>query len=107
MFGKIFKKIIFNRLYNIFLNERLLNTNPFGFFPTDSCVNQLFVVTQIFEAFDYNPSLEVRSVFLDISKTFNKIWHLGLLYKVKSMGIYGNFMIFLKTICLVDFKGLF
>ena len=108
MFGKIFKNIIFNRLYNFLSDERLLNLHLPGFRPTDSCVNQLLAIThEIFEAFDYNPSLEVRSVFLEISKAFNKVWHQGLLYKLKSMGIYGKFMIFLKTTYQVDFKRLF
>ena len=44
----------------------------------------------IFEAFDCNPTLEVRSVFLDISKAFDKVWHEGLLYKLKSMRISGE-----------------
>ena len=48
------------------------------------------MIHEIFEAFDCNPSPEVRSVFLDISKTFDKVWHKGLLYKLKSMGISGE-----------------
>ena len=43
-----------------------------------------------FEAFDCNPPLEVRSIFLDISKAFDKVWHKGLLYKLKSVGISGD-----------------
>ena len=31
--GKMFEKIIFNRLYNYLLDERLLNTNQSGFRP--------------------------------------------------------------------------
>ena len=92
IFGKIFEKIIFDRLYKFLLQEELLNLNQSGFRPSDSCVNQLIAIThEIFEAFDCNPSLEVRSVFLDISKAFDKVWHEGLLYKVKSMGISGEF----------------
>ena len=89
--GKIFEKIIFNKIYNFLLEDSLLNSNQSGFCPGDSCINQLLAVThEILEAFDCNPSLEVRLVFLDISKTFDKVWHEGLLYKIKSMGISGE-----------------
>ena len=91
IFGKIFEKIIFNKMYSFLLEENLLNPNQSGFRPSDSCINQLVAIThEIFEAFDCNPSLEVRSVFLDISKAFDKVWHDGLLYKLKSMGISGE-----------------
>ena len=85
--GKIFEKIIFNKSYNFLLDEKLLNLKQSGFRPSNSCINQLFAIThEIFEAFDCNSSLEVRSVFIDISKAFDKVWHEDLLYKLKSMG---------------------
>ena len=34
--------------------------------------------------------LEVRGVFLDMSKAFDKVWHDGLLFKLRHMGIYGE-----------------
>ena len=77
IFGKTFEKIIFNRIYNFLLE--------------DSCINQLLAIThEIFEAFDCNPPLEVRSVLLDVLKAFDKVWHKVLLRKLKSMGISGN-----------------
>ena len=83
--------MMFNRVYKFLLEERLLNPNQSGFRPSDSCINQLLAIThEIFEAFDCNPPLEVRSVFLDISKAFDKVWHEGLIYKIKSMGISGE-----------------
>ena len=73
------------------LEEKLLNPNQSGFGPSDSCIHQLLAIThEILEAFDCNPSLEVRSVFSDISKAFDKLWHEGLLYNLKSMGISGE-----------------
>ena len=73
------------------MEEDLLNPNQSGFRPSDSCINQLLAIThEIFEAFDCNPPLEVTSVFLDISKAFDKVYYKGLLYKLKSMGISGD-----------------
>ena len=73
------------------MEETLLNPNQSGFRPSDSCINQLLAIThEIFEAFDCNPALEVIPVFLDISKSFDKLWHEGLLFKLRSMGISGE-----------------
>ena len=78
--GKVFEKIIFNSLFVYLNNNNLLNSNQSGFRPGDSCVNQLISITHdIYKAFDANPSLEVRGVFLDLSKAFDKVWHDGLL----------------------------
>ena len=88
IFGKIFEKIIFNRIYDFLLKEELLNPNQSGFRPSDSCINQFLAIThKMFETFDCNPPLEV---FLYISKAFDKVWHAGLFHKLKSMGISGE-----------------
>ena len=88
IFGKLFEKTIFNKIYHFLVEERLLNPNQSGFRPSDSCINQLLaIIHEILDAFDCNSTLEVRSVFLDISKAFDKVWHEGLLFKLRSMGI--------------------
>ena len=46
----------------------------------------------IYLDFDHNPSLEVGSSFLGISKAPDKVWHDGLLYKLESFGISGNLL---------------
>ena len=66
----------------------LLTENNSGFKPCDSTVNQLmFVTQQISEALDSKH--DACLVFLDISKAFDKVWHRGLLFKLRQFGING------------------
>ena len=76
-------------------SNNLLTPHQSGFCPNDSCIYQLYSIVQsIYSDFDHNPSLEVRGNFLDISKAFDKVWHEGLLYKLESIGISGNLILF-------------
>ena len=73
--------------------NNLFNINQSGFRPNDSCIHQLISITHnIFTAFDADPSLEVRGIFLDLSKAFDRVWHDGLLYKLKSNGLHGKLL---------------
>ena len=91
--AKIFEKLIFNALYFFFEDHKLPNPCQSGFKKNDSCIKQLLSIThEIYSAFNCNPSLEVRAVFLDLSKAFDKVWHDGLIYKLKSLGISGSLL---------------
>ena len=73
-------------MFEFFIKDNLISKNLSGFRPGDSCINQLPSIThEIFQSLD--DSLEVRAVFLDISKVFDKVWHKGLIFKLKKNGI--------------------
>ena len=40
---------------------------------------------------------EIRVVFFDISKAFDRVWHKGLLYKIEKLGITGEFLHWIKS----------
>ena len=80
-----------------FLDEnRLISTMQSGFRPGDSCIYQLISITSdIYRNFERHD--ETRALFLDISKAFDKVWHEGLIHKLKSNGISGNLLSFFEN----------
>ena len=51
----------------------------------------------IFKAFDCNPPLDVRSVYLDFSKTFDRVWYDGLVYKLERCGVSGQLLSLIRS----------
>ena len=55
------------------------------------------LVHEILAAFDDKNCLEVRTVYLDMSKAFDKVWHEGLLFKLQQNGIEGKLLNLIKN----------
>ena len=73
---------VYKHIYNFLLENRIISSNQSGFTPGESAINQLLYITNAFgKALD--DGTEVRVVFLDVSKAFDRVWHKGLLTKLK------------------------
>ena len=93
IFSKIFEKIIFKNLYSYLLSNNLISTKQSGFIKGDTTINQLLFITHMINlAFDCDIPKEVRSVYLDISKAFGKVWYSGLIFKLKQNGVDRNIL---------------
>jgi len=91
--GKLLEKIVFDQVYFYLNSNNLLSKNQSGFRPGDSTIYQLISITSsIYKSFENYD--ETRAVFLDISKAFDKVWHAGLIHKLKCNGISGNLLNF-------------
>ena len=86
---KVLERLVFKHLFNHLRDNNLLSSLQSGFLPGDSTVNQLTYLYNTFcQALDSGK--EVRAVFCDISKAFDRVWHAGLLAKLKAAGVSGN-----------------
>jgi hypothetical protein len=94
--SKICEKVVFVRLYNFLDNKGYFYRFQSGFRSGDSTVMQLsYIVDKIYKALE--KGREVRAVFLDISKAFDRVWHRGLLAKLKSLGVNGPMLIWFES----------
>ena len=76
--GNLLEKFVFKRLYDFCEKHMLLTWRNSGFKPNDSAMNQLLTVThQIYNALKHGS--DVNIAFLDISKAFDRVWHIRLL----------------------------
>ena len=89
--GKILERLIFNEMFRFFIENNFISSNQSGFKPGDSSINQLLSITyEIYKYFD--DDFEVRGVFLDVSKAFDKVWHKAIIFKLKQNGISGKLL---------------
>ena len=82
------EKVMHKHAFNFFNDNNVITSlqSGFCFIPADSTANQLVDIYNTFcKALDNG--LEVRAIFCDISKPFDRVWHKGLLSKLKFVGI--------------------
>ena len=86
--GKAQERVVYLHLYKYLKTNNLLTWKNSGFKELDSAINQLIHITdKIHKALEEGK--EICLVFLDVSKAFDKVWHPGLLHKLRCMGIEG------------------
>ena len=93
--SKILEKLVFKKLFEHFQANSILSPLQSGFTPGDSTINQLVHIYDFF-CKSVDSGKEVRAIFCDISKAFDRVWHRGLLLKLESAGVRGNILNWFK-----------
>ena len=86
---KTMERCIHKHMYNYAIEHQVLTPFQSGFVQGDSTTFQLLHTYHTFcNAVDSGK--EVRAVFCDISKAFDRVWHRGLIHKLSGIGCSEN-----------------
>ena len=82
-------RVVLKHLLNHLHENSFLAPLQSGFIPGDSITNQ-----PIYDTFSHalDSGMEIRVVFCDISKTFDCVWHQGILLKLREAGVIGKLL---------------
>ena len=89
VFGKLFEKVIYSRLYSFLVSQNILFENQFGFRKSHSTNHALNYSVDYVNS-HINDKQHVLGIFIDLSKAFDTISHDKLLVKLDRYGIRGN-----------------
>ena len=87
--GKIYEKILLERLKKFVFTNDLISDEQFGFMPGSSTTYQLTRLMEYITS-DFERKMTTIAVFLDISKGYDSTFHTGLIYKLVSMNVPGE-----------------
>ncbi|CAF4921618.1 unnamed protein product [Pieris macdunnoughi] len=93
--SKVFEKTLLRRLKPVLDQNRIIPDHQFGFREKHATVEQVHRVVH-----KIRQSLEKKeycsAVFIDIQQAFDRVWHKGLLYKLKTL-LPNSFYMILKS----------
>ena len=94
--SEVFEKFVNNRIVDHLEKCGLFSDFQYGFRSSRSTADLLKVVSDRI-ARTFNRSGATRAAALDISKAFDRVWHAGLLRRLKSYGISGQIFGFISS----------
>ena len=87
--SNVFERVVFKNIFDFPKTLDLINPRQSGFLPGDSTINQLSALCHNISC-KLDTGDEVKGVFLDLTKAFDRVWHKGLLLKLDAIGIRGK-----------------
>jgi hypothetical protein len=77
--SKLFEKLLLKRLKPLIESKNLIPSHQFGFWNKHATTDQIHRIKNIIEK-----AYEEIKLFLDTAKAFDKVWHVGLMNKLKN-----------------------
>jgi hypothetical protein len=82
-FAKIFERLILKRILSYIFSNSIIPNTQFGFRASHATTHQLHRLVDAI-SFSLEKKKYCSCVFLDVSQVFDRVWHEGLLFKLKA-----------------------
>ena len=89
--GKLMESILKNRLTSFLEREEILSPSQHGFRKNFSTASYMFELTTELEK-SVKSKKSTAGVFVDLQKAFDSVWIVGLMFKLRNIGISGPFL---------------
>ena len=94
--SKVFERCVFREVFNFLIKHKKLSKLQAAYTPNSSTEFQLIeIYNTILQALEEGK--QIRFVFCDVSKAFDRVWHRGLLHKLEEIGIRGTLLQWFKA----------
>ena len=93
--AKVYERILVKNITKFFDTHKLINDRQFGFRSKRSVSDLLLKLTTKWQK-SLEKGTDTCVIALDIAGAFDRVWHKGLIAKLKSLGISGNLLLLLQ-----------
>ena len=93
--GKLFERIVLNRLSHYCEKNTVIPVNQSGF-RKGRCTTEHLVKLSTHIKRQFARRKNVLATFFDINKAYDQVWHCRLLYKLKTIGLSGHMYDYIK-----------
>ncbi|MCG8046148.1 MAG: reverse transcriptase domain-containing protein [Candidatus Thiodiazotropha endolucinida] len=89
--GKLFNKILNNRLVQYLQKHSILCKEQIGFIKGNRTTDHMFILKSLVDRHTHKGSLPLFTCFVDFKRAFDTVWHDGLFYKLRKIGLSDKF----------------